>query len=110
MVSYLRKSLVKLSLVWDGCPWGGYVKIAGFIDESMDTKGVESEPESWELRSKPAWQRLIVMLGGIFVNLVLAWCIYSVVLFSWGESYIPIKNLENGFTFNEGGTTWFSGW
>ena len=84
-------------------PLGGYVKIAGFIDESMDTKGVESEPESWELRSKPAWQRLIVMLGGIFVNLVLAWCIYSAVLFSWGENYMPIKNLENGFSFNEGG-------
>ena len=63
-------------------PLGGYVKIAGFIDESMDTDGVEKEPEEWELRAKPAWQRLIVMLGGIVVNLLLAWSIYSMILFS----------------------------
>ena len=84
-------------------PLGGYVKISGFIDESLDDSGVESEPESWELRAKPAWQRLIVMLGGIFINLVLAWAIYSFVLFGWGERFIPMKNLVDGFSFNEGG-------
>ena len=85
-------------------PLGGYVKISGFIDESLDDSGVESEPESWELRAKPAWQRLIVMLGGIFINLVLAWVIYSFVLFGWGERFIPMKNLVDGFSFNEGGS------
>ena len=84
-------------------PLGGYVKIAGFIDESMDTEGVESEPQDWELRSKPAWQRLIVMLGGIFVNLILAWFIYGLILFSWGEKHIPIEKLVDGFSFNQGG-------
>ena len=69
-----------------GClPLGGYVKISGFVDESMDTDGLESTPEPWELRAKPAWQRLIVMLGGIIVNLILAWFIYSIIAFSWGE-------------------------
>ncbi len=81
-------------------PIGGYVKIAGFVDESMDTSGVESKPERWELRSKPAWQRLVVMLGGIFVNIILAWIIYSVILFSSGEQFIPNKLLTNGFSFN----------
>ena len=81
-------------------PIGGYVKIAGFVDESMDTSGVESKPEQWELRSKPAWQRLVVMLGGIFVNIVLAWIIYSVILFNSGEQFIPNKLLTNGFSFN----------
>ncbi len=84
-------------------PLGGYVKIAGFIDESMDSKGVESEPQEWELRSKPAWQRLIVMLGGIFINVVLAWFLYSIILFYWGEKYIPMEKLVDGFSFNEGG-------
>ena len=83
-------------------PLGGYVKIAGFIDESMDVKGVESEPKDWELRAKPAWQRLIVMLGGIFVNIVFAWLIYTVSLFSLGQNHIPIKNLIHGLSFNEG--------
>ena len=84
-------------------PLGGYVKIAGFIDESMDVDGVESEPKYWELRSKPAWQRLIVMLGGIFVNIILAWFIYSSILFYWGEQYLPMEKLVDGFSFNEGG-------
>tara|TARA_B100000902_G_C27291497_1_gene907392 strand:- start:1224 stop:2348 length:1125 start_codon:yes stop_codon:yes gene_type:complete len=79
------------------------VKIAGFIDESMDTVGVESEPKEWELRAKPAWQRLIVMLGGIFVNVILAWFLYTVILFCWGEKHIPMAKLVDGFSFNEGG-------
>tara|TARA_B100000902_G_C27316685_1_gene921762 strand:+ start:3095 stop:4423 length:1329 start_codon:yes stop_codon:yes gene_type:complete len=84
-------------------PLGGYVKIAGFIDESMDAKGMESEPEKWELRAKPAWQRLIVMLGGIIVNILLAWFIYSMILFSWGEEYTPTSGLKNGVSFNSAG-------
>ncbi|MDC0189258.1 RIP metalloprotease RseP [Flavobacteriales bacterium] len=84
-----------------GCaPLGGYVKIAGFVDESMDSEGFESEPESWELRAKPAWQRLIIMLGGIFVNLILAWVIYSMIAFSWGEKYTPMSSLVDGFSFS----------
>ena len=84
-------------------PLGGYVKISGFIDESMDSDGLESDPEPWELRAKPAWQRLIVMLGGIIVNMLLAWLIYSMVLFSWGEEYIPVERLTHGLSFNESG-------
>jgi len=87
-----------------GCaPLGGYVKIAGFVDESMDSAGFESEPEPWELRAKPAWQRLIIMLGGIVVNILLAWFIYSMVALSWGEKYIPMSSLVDGFSFSENG-------
>jgi len=84
-------------------PLGGYVKIAGFIDESMDSSGLESTPEPWELRAKPAWQRLIVMLGGIIVNLLLAWLIYSMILFCWGERYTPMNSLVDGISFNSAG-------
>ena len=84
-------------------PLGGYVKIAGFIDESMDSTGMESVPEPWELRAKPAWQRLIVMLGGIVVNLLLAWLIYSMILFCWGDTYTPMSKLVDGISFNEDG-------
>ena len=87
-----------------GCaPLGGYVKISGFVDESMDDTGIESEPEPWELRAKPAWQRLIVMLGGIVVNIILAWVIYSMLAFSWGEKQIPISSFKDGFSFSEEG-------
>ena len=81
-------------------PLGGYVKISGFIDESMDTDGVESPPENWKLRAKPAWQRLIVMLGGIVVNLILAWFIYSMILIAWGEKYVSNENLVDGISFS----------
>ena len=84
-------------------PLGGYVKISGFVDESMDDSGLDTPPEPWELRAKPAWQRLVVMLGGVVVNILLAWFIYSMILFSWGETYMPIKTLDDGFSFNEGG-------
>ena len=84
-------------------PLGGYVKISGIIDESLDLNGIESEPKPWELRAKPAWQRLIVMLGGIIVNILLAWFIYSMILFTYGEKYTPMSSLKDGFSFNEGG-------
>lgn len=85
-----------------GCaPLGGYVKISGMIDESMDDDGLEKDPEPWELRAKPAWQRLIVMLGGIIVNIILAWFIYSMIAFSVGQKYVPIESLKDGFSFSE---------
>ena len=77
-------------------PLGGYVKIAGMIDESMDTEQMARDPEPWEFRSKPAWQRLIIMLGGVTVNFLLAWAIYSMLLFSHGDTYIPADNLKYG--------------
>ena len=66
-------------------PMGGYVQIDGMVDESMDTEALKEEPKPWEFRSKPAWQRLIIMVGGVVVNLILGFLIYSMVLFSWGE-------------------------
>ena len=84
-----------------GCaPLGGYVKISGMVDESMDTDGLESAPQPWELRAKPAWQRLIVMLGGIFVNIILAWFIFSMMTFAWGDKRVPMESLKDGFTFS----------
>ena len=82
-------------------PLGGYVKIAGMIDESMDTDQLSKEPEPWEFRSKPAWQRLIIMAGGVFVNFVLAIVLYIMVLFVWGEDYIPNENLPHGMAVHE---------
>ena len=64
-------------------PLGGYVKIAGMIDESMDKDQLKQDPHPWEFRTKPAWQRLIIMLGGIIVNVILAIIIYSMILFTW---------------------------
>ncbi len=77
-------------------PLGGYVKIAGMIDESMDTEQMKKDPEPWEFRSKPAWQRLIVMLGGVTVNFLLAWIIYTGLLAVNGDTYIPANNLKYG--------------
>ena len=77
-------------------PLGGYVKIAGMIDESMDKKQMEKEPESWEFRSKPAWQRLIIMLGGVAVNFLLGIFIYSMTLYAYGDKYLPNQSLSNG--------------
>jgi regulator of sigma E protease len=77
-------------------PLGGYVKIAGMIDESMDKEQLKLPPQSWEFRSKPAWQRLIIMIGGVTVNLLLGFFIFSMILFTWGEDYLPAKNLTYG--------------
>jgi len=82
-------------------PLGGYVKIAGMIDESMDTEYLNKEPEPWEFRSKPAWQRLIIMLGGVTVNLILGFAIYMMVTFIWGKDIITSENLKHGFEVNE---------
>jgi regulator of sigma E protease len=79
-------------------PLGGYVKISGMIDESMDKGQLNSEPQPWEFRSKPAWQRLIIMLGGVTVNLVLGFLIYMMVMGVWGQTIMPVKNAVNGFS------------
>jgi regulator of sigma E protease len=77
-------------------PLGGYVKIAGMIDESMDTEHLEEEPQPWEFRSKPAWQRLIIMLGGVFVNFVLGIFIYIMLMYSYGENFLPNDTVRGG--------------
>ena len=77
-------------------PLGGYVKIAGMVDESFDTEQMKSPPQPWEFRSKPAWQRLIIMLGGVTVNFILGFLIYSMIFWTWGEEYLPTKNVTNG--------------
>ncbi|HSG67178.1 MAG TPA: RIP metalloprotease RseP [Bacteroidales bacterium] len=75
-------------------PLGGYVKISGMIDESMDKEAMKQPPKAYEFRSKPAWQRLIIMLGGVIVNVILAMVIYVFMLFTWGESYLPTNEVN----------------
>lgn len=77
-------------------PLGGYVKIAGMIDESMDKEQLAKPPQPWEFRSKPAWQRLIIMVGGVTVNIVLGFLIYMMVLYVYGENYLSPKVFDNG--------------
>jgi regulator of sigma E protease len=77
-------------------PLGGYVKISGMVDESMDKQAMKLPPQPWEFRSKPAWQRLIIMLGGVTVNVLLAFFIYAMILFVWGEQKIVNNSLKNG--------------
>jgi regulator of sigma E protease len=77
-------------------PLGGYVKIAGMVDESMDKEQMKQPPQPWEFRSKPAWQRLIIMLGGVTMNILLAFVIYAMILFTWGSTKTPVKNVTNG--------------
>jgi len=84
-------------------PLGGYVKIAGMIDESMDTEQMKQPPQPWEFRSKPAWQRLIIMIGGVTVNVILAIVIYAGTLAYWGEEYLPTENVKFGISVNEVG-------
>ncbi len=77
-------------------PLGGYVKIAGMIDESMDKEQMKQEPKPWEFRSKPAWQRLIIMLGGVTVNFILGILIYIFLLWGYGENFLPNSNVKDG--------------
>ena len=77
-------------------PLGGYVKISGMIDESMDKEQMKKPPEPYEFRSKPSWQRLLIMLGGVIMNFLLAILIYASVLFVWGEQYLPAENVRYG--------------
>ncbi|MCB0608781.1 MAG: RIP metalloprotease RseP [Lewinellaceae bacterium] len=77
-------------------PLGGYVKISGMVDESFDTEQLKEEPQPWEFRSKPAWQRLIIMLGGVTVNFLLGFLLYGMYLWIWGEEYLPAENVTYG--------------
>ncbi|MEJ7769545.1 MAG: RIP metalloprotease RseP [Chitinophagaceae bacterium] len=79
-------------------PFGGYVKISGMIDESMDKDAMKEPPKPWEFRSKPAWQRLIIMLGGVTVNLVLGFLIYAMMLWYWGDEYVPVNKFAYGIS------------
>ena len=81
-------------------PLGGYCKIAGMIDESFDTEQMKQPEQPWEFRAKPAWQRLLIMIGGVLVNFLLALFIYSMILFHWGDTYIPVKDMTYGMKFN----------
>lgn len=78
-------------------PLGGYVKIAGMIDESMDKEQMAQPPQPWEFRSKPAWQRLIIMLGGVTVNFILAYFIYAMMSFAYGDIDIKVDSIKDGF-------------
>ena len=82
-------------------PLGGYVKIAGMIDESMDKEQMKQEPKPYEFRTKPAWQRLLIMLGGVIMNFIVAFFIYSMILYTWGEQYIKPTDLTCGMKFND---------
>lgn len=82
-------------------PLGGYVKIAGMIDESLDTEQMAKPAEPWEFRSHPAWQRLLVMLGGVLFNMLTAFVIYTMLTFSYGETYLPMDAVETGMQFSE---------
>lgn len=82
-------------------PLGGYCKIAGMIDESMDTEQMKQPAQPWEFRAKPAWQRLLVMIGGVLMNFLLALFIYSMILYTWGDSYVALKDMTCGMKFNE---------
>lgn len=82
-------------------PLGGYVKIAGMIDESMDKEQMALPPQPWEFRSKPAWQRLLVMVAGVLFNLLLAFFIYAMILFTWNDTYLPLRNVTQGMEFSQ---------
>ena len=84
-------------------PLGGYVKISGMIDESMDKEQMKLPPQPWEFRSKPTWQRLLIMIGGVLFNLILALALYSMILFTWGEEYLPNQNVKYGIVVSETG-------
>ncbi len=81
-------------------PLGGYCKIAGMVDESMDVTQMSAEPQPWEYRSRSVWQRLPIIIGGVLVNFILAMVIYAAVLFTWGEDYIPFKNAKDGLQYS----------
>ena len=82
-------------------PFGGYCKISGMVDESMDTEQLKQDPQPWEFRTKPAWQRLLIMLGGVMVNFFLALFIYTMIMFTWGDTYYKVSDMSMGMRFNE---------
>lgn len=97
----MKKGDTEYGIGW--LPLGGYVKISGMIDESMDKEAMKLPPQPWEFRSKPAWQRLFIMLGGVLMNFLFALAIYIAVLYAWGDSYLPTKNVVYGIEVNKTG-------
>lgn len=91
-----KKGETEYGIGW--LPLGGYVKISGMIDESMDVEQMKQPPQPHEFRSKPSWQRLLIMIGGVLVNFLLALVIYSMVLYVWGEEYLPTKSVKYGIS------------
>ena len=77
-------------------PLGGYVKISGMVDESMDTEQMKQPPQPWEFRSKKAWQRLVIMLGGVTVNFILGFLIFGMMIWYYGEEYVPVESAKYG--------------
>ena len=82
-------------------PLGGYVKIAGMIDESLDQEQMKRDVQDWEFRSKPAWQRLLIMIMGVVFNFIFALLLYCILSFAYGEKYIPFQNMTHGMSFSE---------
>ena len=82
-------------------PLGGYVKIAGMVDESLDKEAMALPPQDWEFRAKPAWQRLIVMMGGVIVNMIVGFLLYAIILGMWGRDVLPVENVKFGVHVNE---------
>lgn len=93
-----RNSETTYGIGW--LPLGGYVKLAGMIDESFDTDHIKEEPKEWEFRSKPAWQRLIIMIAGVVMNFLLAIAIYAGIAFHWGDTYLPLENATDGMEYS----------
>src|SRR6476660_8885455 len=94
--SLLKKKIGETEYGIGWLPLGGYVKISGMIDESMDTEQLKEEAQPYEFRAKPAWQRLIIMLGGVTVNFILALVLFAMVLFVWGQERLPVSSLKYG--------------
>src|SRR5688572_13400441 len=94
--SLLKKKIGETEYGIGWLPLGGYVKIAGMIDESMDKEQMALPPKPWEFRSKPAWQRLIIMLGGVTVNFILGFLIFGLMLWQYGSEYLPTSELKYG--------------
>ncbi len=97
----IKKGETEYGVGW--LPLGGYVKISGMIDESMDKEAMKKPPQPWEFRAKPSWQRLLIMIGGVLMNFLFALVIYIGVLYAWGESYLPTENAKYGIVVDEVG-------
>ncbi len=94
--SLIKKKIGETEYGIGWLPLGGYVKISGMVDESMDKEQLKQPAQPWEFRSKPAWQRLIIMLAGVIMNVLFAFFLYAMILFTWGEKKLPIANVTNG--------------
>ncbi|HRG19453.1 MAG TPA: RIP metalloprotease RseP [Saprospiraceae bacterium] len=98
----IKRGDTEYGLGW--IPFGGYVKISGMVDESMDIEQLKQPPQPWEFRSKPAWQRLIIMIGGVVVNFLLGFFIFAMILFTWGRSYYKNADVKYGIAVDSLGT------